>query len=363
MLEPRRRNGSAWPSDRRFLAPLPDSSLAPGPPPTFSVIIAAFNVADVIGEAIESALAQTRPPYEIVVCDDGSTDELSAALEPYRERIRLIRKDNGGEASAKNAAARAASGDFVVILDADDVFLPGRLEALADLAVARPDLDILTTDALLTVDGRELRRCYSGGWTFAVDDQRREILRRNFVFGLAAVRRERLLADGGFDESILWTTDWDRWLRLVLEGSKVGAVAEPLALYRLRETSLSASRDNLVRGKIATLEKAREHPALRDDERPVLEKALGGYRRELALFELRRALVEREPDARRRAVGVATARGFAVRDRVEAVAAALVPGVVGGRLRASSERFWTGAGGIRVERRDVGPSAGSPRSG
>ena len=147
-----------------------------------------------------------------------------------------------------------------MILDADDVFLPTRLEALADLAAARPDLDILTTDAILTVDGREVRRCYSRGWTFEVQDQRREILKRNFIFGLAAVRRELLLADGGFDEDILWTTDWDRWLRLILEGSRVGAVAEPLALYRVRESSLSARRDDLVRGKIATLEKARANP-------------------------------------------------------------------------------------------------------
>ena len=62
----------------------------------------------------------------------------------------------------------------------------------------------------------------AGGWTFEVDDQRRAILQRNFVFGLAAVRRERLLEVGGFDETIRWTTDWDCWIRMIMGGSRAG---------------------------------------------------------------------------------------------------------------------------------------------
>jgi glycosyltransferase involved in cell wall biosynthesis len=335
---------------RKLLAPPPERPVEPGPLPTFSVVIAAYNAADVIGEALDSALEQTVPPLEIIVCDDGSTDDLDGALEPYGDRIRLLTKERGGEGSAKNAAAAAACGDFVVILDADDVFFPARLEALGELAAARPDLDILTTDAYLTVDGRVVRRCYDGSWTFAVEDQRREILRRNFIFGLAAVRRECLVSDGGFDESILWTTDWDRWLRLILEGSPAGAVEEPLALYRLRQSSLSTRREDLVRGKIMTLEKARLNPTLRSDERPVLEDAIADYRRELALSKLREALVERAPGGRRRALRLATARGYPLRERAEAAAAAIAPGISGRVLRSRADRFWIGAGGIRVAR-------------
>jgi glycosyltransferase involved in cell wall biosynthesis len=158
----------------------------------------------------------------VIVCDDGSTDDLEAALEPFRERIVLLRKENGGEASAKNAAARAASGEFLAILDADDLYAPERLEALAELAIARPDLDVLTTDALLDLDGRAVRRCYMDQFAFETGDQRAAILRRNFVFGLAAVRRERFLAAGGFDESLRYATDWDLWVRLILEGARVG---------------------------------------------------------------------------------------------------------------------------------------------
>src|ERR671919_1101739 len=211
---PWRLRSSTLAARARFLAPAPQGRGEPGPTPTFSAIVAAYNVADVIPDALESIRSQDVAPFEVIVCDDGSTDDLDRALEPYRDEIVLLRQPNGGEASAKNAAAREAKGDFVLILDADDVYLPRRVEALTELASARPDLDILTSDALLVANGRPVRRVYDDSWTFEVADQRRAILERNFIFGHAAVRRELLLDSGGFDESILWTTDWDLWLRL-----------------------------------------------------------------------------------------------------------------------------------------------------
>lgn len=120
--------------------------------PTFSVAIAAYQAAGTVGQAVASALAQTLPPVDVAVCDDGSTDEIDAALAPYRDRIVLVRQENRGEAAAKNAAARATSGEFVAFLDADDLYYPERLAALGELAAARPDLDVLTTNADLEVD-------------------------------------------------------------------------------------------------------------------------------------------------------------------------------------------------------------------
>ena len=341
---------------RHLLAP-PAESVAPGNVPSFSIVVAAYQVAGVIGAAIESALAQTVPPLEVVVCDDGSTDDLDAALGPYRDRIVFLRKENGGEASAKNAAARAASGDFVAILDADDVYFPERLEALGELAAARPDLDILTSDAFLELDGVRRRRVYEGGWTFEVDDQRRAILQRNFVFGLAAVRRERLLEVGGFDETIRWTTDWDCWARLILGGSAAGAVAEPLALYRLRESSLSADRAKLVGGRVQTLSKASRHPSLTEAERGVVAASLATERRELALLELRRALADGAADARGRAMAVARDAAHPRETRLKAALAAASPRLTGRLLRRRLAGRWTAASGIEVAR---GAEASAP---
>jgi glycosyltransferase involved in cell wall biosynthesis len=335
---------------RRFLAPPPDRAVQPGPAPTFSVLVAAYQVADVIGEALDSIRRQTLPALEVIVCDDGSTDGLEDALAPYRGEIELLRKENGGEASAKNAAAARARGDFVAILDADDVYEPERLEALAELARLRPDLDILTTDALLVANGIVRRHNYDATWRFEVDDQRRAILQRNFVFGHAAVRRSRFLEHGGFDESIRWTTDWDLWLRMILAGSAAGCVDEPLALYRLRETSLTAQRRDLQLGKLATLEKARANPNLHEDERPVLEAALRSYRRDLSLLDLRAAVATGAGGVRRPALALLRSRGLARRDRVETAAIAVAPRVVERLMRRRDARSWIGAGGTRVDR-------------
>jgi Glycosyl transferase family 2 len=334
----------------RFLAPPPVREVQPGPPPTFSVVVAAYQAADVIEDALESLLRQTLAPLEVIVCDDGSTDALDDALMPYRDAIVFLRQENGGEASAKNAAASRARGDFIAILDADDVYLPGRLAALAELAQARPDLDILTTDALLVANGVTVRNNYDETWRFEVEDQRHAILERNFVFGHAAVRRSRFVEHGGFDESIRWTTDWELWLRMMLDGSAAGCVDEPLALYRLRETSLTAQRRDLLLGKLATLEKARQHPALRPDDLPVLEGALASYRRDLTLLDLRAAVAAGGADARRRALAVARSAGFGPRQRLEAAVMAAAPAAAARVLRRRAARTWVGAGGTHVRR-------------
>jgi hypothetical protein len=333
-----------------FLAPPAQQPIKPTPAPTFSVVVAAYQVANLIGEALDSIREQTVAPLEVIVCDDGSTDELEEALSAHSDEIVLLRKEHGGEASAKNAGAFAARGDFVVILDADDVYLPTRLEALTALARARPDLDILTTDAYLVANGRRVRRNYGDHWRFDVVDQRRAIVQRNFIFGHAAVRRERLIEHGGFDESILWTTDWDLWLRLILDGSLAGAIAEPLALYRLRQTSLTARRRELTLGKIATLEKAERNPALRADERPMLAGALAAHRLELRLIDLRAAVVAGDAGARRAALALLAARRLSPKNRLEAGAMALAPKLSAMLLRRRAERSWIGAGGTRVSR-------------
>jgi glycosyltransferase involved in cell wall biosynthesis len=314
--------------------------------PSFSVIIAAYQAADTIGEAIESALGQDPSPLEVIVCDDGSTDGIENAVAPYRDRIVFLRQENGGEASAKNAAARAASGDFVVILDADDVFLPGRLAALGELAASRPDLDIITTDAYLEVGGAVVRRCYTDSFAFVFDDQRSGILRENFIFGHAAVRRERLLASGGFDEAIRWTTDWDCWLRMILDGSRAGLVHEPLSRYRLHAGSLSSRREQHIAGRLATIEKALGRSDLSGPERAVaratMERNLGALR----LVRARAALIERRPDARRLALEVVFGSGHGLRTRMKALAAALAPSQARHRLAAAPVET---TGGIVLE--------------
>jgi glycosyltransferase involved in cell wall biosynthesis len=189
------------PDVSRILAPAPPAGLVPsGSRPTFSIVVPTYQAAATIADAVGSALAQSYAAHEVVVVDDGSTDDLERALEPFRDRIVLVRKQNGGGASALNAGMAAAAGEFLAILDSDDAYHPRRLEVLARLAEDRPDLDVITTDAQFIVDGVAVGR-FAEANPFAVTGQRTAILRNCFVGGWPAVRLARLRAVGGFDES------------------------------------------------------------------------------------------------------------------------------------------------------------------
>jgi glycosyltransferase involved in cell wall biosynthesis len=319
------------------LAPPRDRPLERGHVPTFSVIVVAFQAAETVGEAVESALAQTLPPHEVIVCDDGSTDDLEGALRPFGSRIRFLRQEHRGVGAARRTATAAASGEFLVVLDADDAFEPTRLEALGDAAAARPDLDVLTTDAVYEVDGVAVHRCYSSAAEFEIAEQRRAILLRNFIFGAAAVRRSRLLEIGGYDGTFLRLEDWDCWIRLLLSGSAAGLVHEPLYRYRIRRGSLSWDRRAGLRQRIAMLERVRTNPHLRSEERPLLEHAIAVTRSRALAEEAEEALLGARPDARRLLVSVAAARGTSARMRAAAVAALVAPGLAARRLRRRGE--------------------------
>jgi glycosyltransferase involved in cell wall biosynthesis/GT2 family glycosyltransferase len=320
--------------------------------PSFSVAIPVYNAAGTIAEAVESALSQTLPPLEVVVCDDGSTDDLGGVLAPYQGRIKLVRKENGGEGSAKDAASRVAFGEFVVILDADDAFLPERLEALAELAEARPDLDILTTDAFLESGGQTLRRVYGQSWRFEVEDQRSAILERNFVFGAAAIRRERLLQVGGFDSSLRYVADWDIAIRMILTGSRAGLVDAPLYRYRVGPSALSAQRASLARGSIAVLERAATRPDLGTEERRIAEETIATKRAELARLGLDEALGGGGRSVRRSAAVVLREQKLPARTRAKAAIALVAPATVSRLQRRRTG--WTGAGATFVGARTAG---------
>lgn len=270
--------------------------------------IAAYQAAAYVGEAVESVLAQTLPPHEVIVCDDGSTDDIAGALAEFGDKITLLRREHRGEGAAKCAAAEAATGDFVVLLDSDDVFLPGRLEALGEFAAERPDLDLLTTDAWVEVEGEREGRCYENPSEFPVEDQLSRAIEANFVFGLAAVRRDRLEAIGGFDASVPEVADWHCWIRILLTGAKAGLVYEPLAVYRVRRDSLSANRVRHLRSRVSMLERLAGSPTMAGSHRELLLRSTAHHRRRAEFEELRAELADGRPGARRAALRVACAR-------------------------------------------------------
>jgi len=258
-----------------------------------------------------------------VICDDGSPDDVYAGLGDLREQVKVVRKENGGTGSALNAAARAASGDYVVQLDVDDVFEPRRLEAISAVLSERPDVDMIGTDAIIEYEGRAL--CDLSEIDPYPETDEREAMIRTCTVLWPAVRRSLVLEAGGWDESLNAIEDWDCWLRLVLGGAVVAFVHEPL--YRWRLTAGSRSSSNRVAhfsDQVQLTEKALRFP-LSDSERRLASTLLDARRQGLAREEARRAVEEGTPDARRLSLRLVTGSGFDVATRAKAGIAVISP--------------------------------------
>lgn len=335
-----------------ILAPAPERDVEPlAEPPTFSVVVPVFEGASTIAEALASVLSQEPPPHELIVSDDGSRDDLAAVLEPFGDQVRVLRGPHRGVAAARNAGVRAAGGDFVLFADADDVLLPGKLAALGRLGRERPDLDLLATDMHFERDGR-LTGSFGQVNPFPLSNQRATAFERCFVVQ-PAFRRSRLLEAGGFDESLRTAEDWDAVLRLVLGGSAAGLWDEPLAVYRIHAGSLTDARAETMRDRVRIMEKARAHPGLRPQERPLAERAVAAQRSRARLAEAQAAVAARSPDARRRCLRLAATRAADPRVRLRALAAAALPPPLSARAGAGL------AGGSQLSR--LLPGAGPER--
>jgi hypothetical protein len=335
-----------------LLAPQPSEALELGPVPSISVVIPVYKAAATLPEALTSVLEQTAPPAELIVIDDGSPDDIATAVQPFGARVTLLRHErNRGASAARNTGIQQARGELVAFHDADDVFLPGRLEAIGAAAAARPDLDILVADEYIEVDGRRLRRAYDESWEFETADQRQGILERCFILH-GTVKREALVEIGGFDgEGPLGervTDDWDLYLRLIFAGSRAGMIPEPLGCYRVTPDSLSADRAGIERSKLLTLERARRELSLSAAERATLEATLAAQRRTTAVEDAKRALLEGAPDLRRRSLAIARSRGYGARTRLKSAGVVIAPGIAQRMLAARSRRAWSGAAGVRV---------------
>ncbi len=298
-------------------------------PPTFTVVIAAYQAGETIGRAIQSVLHQLSPAHEVLVVDDGSTDDIDSVLRPFGDRVLVIRRPHRGPGAARNAALERATGDFVVLLDADDAFHPARLQALGELGRARPDLDLLVTDMRFIVNGEERGTFFSHN-AFALQNQRTAILRSCFVGGAPAARLSRLREVGGFDETLLSAEDWDCWLRLILNGSAAGLVNLPYYDYVLGEDSASSDRVATLWDRVRMLEKAARNPDLRPVERPVVAASLRAHASRAARAELRAAL----STAGRRLDVLSLARRpmIGASPRALAIAALVAPDLVRRRL-------------------------------
>ena len=244
-----------------------------------SVVIPAYNHARYLPAAIESALAQTLPPAEITVVDDGSTDGTARARSPAG-RVRVVHQANRGVSAARNAGAARSGGDVLAFLDADDGWLPRKLEAQEALLRAQPGLGLVHCGyEEIDGDDRALRVRLDGLEGRVAEEM---MLFRGGVIlggGSAAVVPAAVLADaGGFDESLSTSADWDLHHRIARR-HPVGFVPEVLVRYRVHAGNMHADVARTAREMLRAYGRA-----FAEDESlgPLRHRAYGGLHAMLA---------------------------------------------------------------------------------
>lgn len=220
-----------------------------------SVVIPAYNYARYLPAAIESVLAQTYQPIELIVVDDGSTDDTPNVVSPYADRIRYIRQANSGVCVTRNTGIRASQGKFVAFLDADDIWMPEKIQKQMEAQILHPDAGCIGCGVEL-VDGdlQASRQVWHDDLLGSPEQRLNDVfLRREWVGGScsgAFVSRSVLDQIGLFDASLTAAEDWDMWLRIV-QFHPVYNLREPLVRIRRHFTGSFRNADKMERNQLA----------------------------------------------------------------------------------------------------------------
>lgn len=273
----------------------------------FTVILPVYNRVDSLGPALASVLEQTYPADEVIVIDDGSTDDLTAALAPYKTRIRILRQDNAGVAAARNTAAQAATGDWLTFQGSDDLWPPDHLAIAArDLAGASPDIvahlgDVIYTGAGYAESLFDIKfRSFPSDRAERLDDPLPLVISGMTLQG-AAIRRDVFTALGGFDTEMRMLSDTAFFCQLALEGAFLVTgrpVAEIRRLEGDEEAITSLNRKNAVYARQMSL-RGRAALAARGDLSPS-QRRLAERMQAGAEFLLAQAMHPSDPRAARR---------------------------------------------------------------
>lgn len=207
--------------------------------PKVSVIIPTHNTARHIAEAIESVLAQTYQDYEIIVVDDGSTDNTPEVIAPYRDQIRYVWQASQERAVARNHGLHLAQGELIAFLDSDDIWLPDKLERqVAALDRYNQAVLVYGPAKIIDIEGQPSHfwgsayLCGEPGGEIEVNCPGREMLFGSPIMpSVVLARREALEQAGPFDTEVIPAEDWDMWLRLAQLGAFVW-LPQVLAYYR-----------------------------------------------------------------------------------------------------------------------------------
>lgn len=208
--------------------------------PFISVVVPAYNQAQFLPDALESILAQTYLDYEIIVVNDGSTDETAQVIDQYKSQVRVIWQENQGLAGARNTGIEAASGEIIAFLDSDDIWLPTYLDCIVSLSHMHPNASIFHTGWRYIDNAGEILPQAPNQTVIPTELAYQTMLQGNFLTGSTySVRRSALLEVGLLDMAFRRLQDWELWLRMLSEGHELVGSDTCLVHYRLHERSLS----------------------------------------------------------------------------------------------------------------------------
>lgn len=217
-----------------------------------SVIIPAYNRSKLLRLTVESVLAQTYPHIEIIVVDDGSTDDTATVMEQCAGRITYIKQANQGVGAARNTGLRVAAGEYINFLDHDDLFMPTKIERQVQVLDARPEIGLVHCRYYqIDEDGNRLDEV----GLLPEGEVLKELVFECFVWlGGPLIRRQCFDQVGLFDEES-WIPDWDMWLRFALAGHQFACIQEPLGAYRILPDSAIADVAKMKHAAFAILDR------------------------------------------------------------------------------------------------------------
>ena len=278
--------------------------------PLVSVIIPTYQNGQYVSQAIESVLKQTCNDFEIIVVDDGSSDNTPTVLQTFKEKIIIVSQSNRGTPAARNAGIKICQGKYIAFLDADDIWLEDKLEKQLALFEKNPRVGLVYSDIYFfegkTRKGRAFEHIIPKSGHVEID-----LFQIDFVpMPTVVIKHECLDTTGLFDETLRYCEDYDLWLR-ISHYWEFDFVNKPLALYRLSPEQKSRNYASMLADMIELKKKALvNNIALQTLPGPVLENSFYFLYLNLARLAIGQ---NRYLDARKLLLDYRTLRGFTTR--------------------------------------------------
>jgi glycosyltransferase involved in cell wall biosynthesis len=224
--------------------------------PRVSVVIPTYNSAASLREAIESVLGQTYLDFEVIVIDDGSTDDTERVVRSFGDRVCYVSQRNSGAGAARNQGIRTSRGSYVAFLDSDDLWVPSKLEDQIPLLDRDPEIGLVYSDWAVVAEQGEDVPSYLRNLPAASGYVFDGLVQCGFILTSGTVVRRSCLDEVGyFDETLSIAQDYDLWLRICYRW-KVELVNKPLAIKRNRDGNLSSNLPKTAAERIMLFEKA-----------------------------------------------------------------------------------------------------------